>query len=166
MPTIKHMQRKRVKEGGRLGGKNNKNCQLQEAWVWPAKVTELLRPMIRGRSINVCCGLSKLGDVRVDLYPKQSTAQKADMNELPFEDDSFDTVISDPPWKIEFFKRMEPFRECIRICKLDGRIIYNCTWKPVSRYVQLEKAIIRTDNNFANVSVIWIFKKIADVPKK
>jgi hypothetical protein len=37
---------------------------------------------------------------------------------------------------------------------------------PLFKYVELEEAIIRTDNNWANVSVIWIFKKIADIPDK
>ena len=155
MGTIKHMNR----------GKINKNCQLQKVWVWPWKVTKRLKRFINGKSINVCCGISKLGDVKVDLEPQRKGIIKADMNELPFEDNSFDTVISDPPWKLNFFKRQRPFFECVRICKVGGRIIYNCTWRPISKYVELEKAILRTDNNWANISAIWIFKKIKDIPK-
>ncbi len=86
------------------------------------------------------------------------------MNKLPFGDNTFDTVISDPPWKIGFFQRQRPFFECVRVCKVGGFIIYNCTWKPISKYVKLEEQVIRTDNNWANVSVIWIFQKIADIP--
>lgn len=155
MGTIKHMSRKKV----------NKNCQLQEVWIWPQKVTENIKPMINGNSINICCGLSELGDVKIDLEPQAAGAIKGDMNNLLFKDNSFDTVISDPPWKINYFKRMRPFFECVRICKVGGRIIYNCTWRPVSKYVQLEKAILRTDNNWANVSVIWVFRKIADIQR-
>ena len=85
------------------------------------------------------------------------------MNNIPFKDNTFDTVISDPPWKIGFFQRMRPFFECVRVCKLGGRIIYNCTWKPISKCVELEEAVIRTDNNWANVSIIYVFKKIKEI---
>lgn len=145
--------------------KIRKDCKLQEVWVWDKTVEEFIKPLIKGHSINVCCGLSSLGDVKVDLEPMNKHIKKEDMRELSFKDNSFDTVISDPPWKINFFNRMRPFFECVRICKVGGRIIYNCTWRPVSKYVELEKAIIRTDNNWANVSVIWIFKKTKDIPK-
>ena len=68
-----------------------------------------------------------------------------DMIKLPFKDNTFDTVISDPPWKINFFKRMKPFFEAVRVCKIGGRIIYNCTWRPTLKCVQLQEVIIRTD---------------------
>lgn len=173
MGTISHMNRKKVSRPGEQRGKErkesrlaartktNRNCRLETVWVWPETVTEKLRPLINGCSINVCCGLSPLGDIKVDIEPRHAGVTKADMNDLPYADNSFDTVISDPPWKLEFFKRMLPFRECVRICKVDGRIIYNCIWRPVNKYVELERAILRTDNNFANVSVIWIFRKVS-----
>ena len=146
----------------------NRNCKLEKSWIWPEQVTELVSSLIIGKSINVCCGASALGDVKVDLQPLPELALKnniqiEDMNDLPFEDDSFDTVISDPPWKLPFFKRMRPFFECVRICKVGGRIIYNSYNKPVSKYVVLEKAYIRSDNNWSNCSVIWIFKKVREI---
>lgn len=150
-----------MKEGGRLSGKKriNKNCQLQEAWVWPIQIEKKIERYIKGYSINICSGMSELGDVKVDIEPARPEVIKADMNELPFPDNTFDTVISDPPWRILFFKRMKPFYEAVRICKPGGRIIYNCIWRPVSKFIKLEKAIIRSDNNWCNVSVIWIFIK-------
>ena len=59
---------------------------------------------------------------------------------------------------------MKPFFECVRVCRIGGRIIYNATWRPLSRAVELEEAVIRTDNNWSNVSVIWIFRKIKEAP--
>ena len=146
--------------------KVNKNCQLQEVWVWPSVVDDKIKQLIHGYTLNCPAGLSEIGDVKGDLEPQAEGIKQMDMTKLPFKDNTFDTVISDPPWKINFFKRMKPFFETVRVCKVGGRIIYNCTWKPVSKYVKLEKTIIRTDTNWAMVSVIWIFKKIADVPKK
>lgn len=165
MPQIESLRRKRIKEGGRLGGKINRNCLLQKSWVWPNLVTEKVRPFIQGYSLNVCAGLSELGDIRLDIDPKLPTVQKADMNALPYPDNTFDTVVSDPPWKINFFHRQRPFFEVVRVCKVGGRIIYNCTWRPISKYVKLEKVYLRTDNNWANISAIWIFKKIKEVPR-
>lgn len=136
------------------------NCKLTRSWVWDKKVNDFVKERVIGKSINICAGLSTVGDVKIDLDPKNSKIGRADMCNLPYKDEEFDTVISDPPWKIGFFQRMKPFFEAIRVCKVGGRIIYNCTWKPISRCVELEEAIIRTDNNWSNVSVIWIFKKI------
>jgi len=173
MGTITQMSRKKLprpgekkgakRKGARLASrvKTNRNCRLETVWVWPETVTEKLRPLITGCSINVCCGLSDLCGMKVDIEPRHAGVIKADMNDLPYVSNTFDTVVSDPPWKLPFFKRMLPFRECVRICKVDGRIIYNCVWKPVNKYVELERAILRTDNNFANVSVIWIFRKVS-----
>jgi hypothetical protein len=146
----------------------NRNCKLEKSWIWPEQVTDLVKSLIIGKSINVCSGASALGDVKIDLEPipelqTKNNIQIADMNKLPFEDNSFDTVISDPPWKLSFFKRMKPFFECVRICKVGGRIIYNCYWRPVSKYVELEQAYIRTDNSWSNVSVIWVFKKTKEI---
>lgn len=166
MGTIELLKRKRVKEGSHSIGKINKNCQLQESWVWPNLVTKKITSLIRGYSLNICSGLSELGDIKLDIDPRSPTVQKADMSELPFKDETFDTVISDPPWKINFFQRQRPFFEAVRVCKTGGRIIYNCVWRPVSKYVKLEKVFLRTDNNWTNISAIWIFKKIKRVPEK
>lgn len=160
MVSIESLKRKRVKEGGRLAGKINKNCQLQESWVWPNLITKKIQFLVKGYSLNVCSGLSELGDVRLDIDPKFPAVQKADMSDIPFKDETFDTIISDPPWKTNFFQRQRPFSEAVRVCKTGGRIIYNCVWRPVSKYVKLEKVFLRTDNNWANISAVWIFKKI------
>jgi len=161
---IKSLRRKKVKKGGRLaGGKINRNCQLEESWVWPIQVVDLIRPYVAGYSINICNGLSELGDVKIDLEPQSEEVVKADMNHLPFTNETFDTVISDPPWKLSFFKRQAPFFEAMRVCKTGGRIIYNCTWRPTSKYVMLERVFLRTDNNWANVSAVWMFKKIKEI---
>lgn len=139
------------------------NCKLTRSWVWDKKVNDFARERIIGHSLNMCAGLSDVGDIKLDLDPQSDKVKKAEMNNIPYPDNTFDTVISDPPWKIGFFQRMKPFFEAVRVCKLGGRIIYNCTWKPISKCVELEEAVIRTDNNWANVSVIYVFKKIKNI---
>jgi hypothetical protein len=141
------------------------NCKLSVCWVWDKSVNDFVRERVKGYSLNICAGLSPVGDVKLDLDPQKSDVGLGDMNKLAYADNTFDTVISDPPWKIGFFQRMKPFSEAVRVCKIGGIIIYNCTWKPISKCVELQEQVIKTDNNWSNVSVIWIFKKTAEVPK-
>lgn len=146
-----------------IPNKIRNNCKLASCWTWDKKVNDFVKERIVGHSLNMCAGLSPVGDVKLDLDPQNKKVGKANMNNIPYKDNTFDTVISDPPWKIGFFQRMKPFFECVRVCKLGGKIIYNCTWRPLSKCVELEESIIRTDNNWANVSVIWVFKKIKNL---
>ncbi len=135
---------------------------LKDSWVWKGTVTDFIRDKMVGRSLNVCAGLSDLGDVRVDLDPKDKAILKADMINLPFASCSFDTVIQDPPWKIGFYNRMKPFFECVRVCKVGGRIIYNAYWIPTSLAVKLTGIWIRQDKAWTNTSIISVFEKVTD----
>ena len=141
----------------------NKDTILKKSWIWNKSVEEFVKTKIKGYSLNVCSGKSSLGDVKVDLDPKDKSILKADMIKLPFKDNTFDTVIQDPPWKIGFYKRMRPFFECVRVCKVGGLIIYNAYWIPTSKYVKLKEIIVREDTSWANTSIISIFRKTKDI---
>jgi hypothetical protein len=138
--------------------------RLQRVWVWNESVTAFVKERIRGYSLNVCAGQNPLCDVNLDLDPRDRRIIKGEMRMLPFAANQFDTVVSDPPWKISYYERFRPFFECVRVCKVGGRIIYNATWIPMtpSGDAHLEDVWIRQDANFTNVSVISIFCKIAD----
>jgi len=138
----------------------NKEVILKQSWVWNKPVEDFIKEKIKGYSLNICAGLSKLGDVKIDLDPKDKSVIKSDMKKLPFPDCTFDTVISDPPWKIGYFDRWKPFFECVRVCKVGGRIIYNAYWIPWSKKVELEGIWVRQDKPFANTSIISIFKRV------
>lgn len=153
------MIEKKVKNWHRMGAKT----KLQKSWVWNQPVQEFVRSRVQGYSLNVCAGLSEIGDIKIDLDPMSESIVKADMNKLPFSDNTFDTVISDPPWKIGFYQRMTPFFECVRVCKVGGAIIYNAYWIPTSKFVELKETIIRQDMDWANTSIISIFKKTSEV---
>lgn len=132
---------------------------LKQSWVWKKTVEKFVEGHISGYSLNVCAGLSPLGDVKIDLDPKHESVMKADMNNLPFENCTFDTVISDPYWKMGFYKRPRPFFECVRVCKVGGKIIYNAYWIPDSKSVDLVVTYIRQDKPFTNTSIISVFRK-------
>ena len=139
-----------------------KDTKLQKCWVWNGTVEDFVNSRIKGHSINICAGKSSLGDVKIDLDPKDRSVNKGDMKSLPYTNNTFDTVIQDPPWKIGYYDRWKPFFECVRICKIGGNIIYNAYWLPQSDDVQLKDCYIRSDEPFTNASIIAVFRKIKD----
>ena len=143
-----------------------KETTLQKCWIWNKSVEEFVKEKIKGYSLNVCAGKSSLGDVKIDLDPKDKSILKGDMRNLKFKDNTFDTVIQDPPWKIGYYERMMPFFECVRVCKIGGMVIYNAYWIPESICVKLKEVYIRQDTKWSNASVISVFEKIKDVPLK
>jgi len=138
------------------------NTILKKCWVWNESVTNFVKDKIEGYSLNVCAGKNPLCDVNMDLDPQDKTIIKGDMRLLPFKSNTFDTVVSDPPWKISYYERFKPFFECVRVCKVGGKIIYNATWIPMtpSRDVKLIEISVRQDNDFSNASMISIFEKV------
>ena len=143
-----------------------KNTRLQQCWVWPHTVTQFVSERLTGYSLNVCAGKNPLASVNIDLDPQDRSILKGDMRALPFSSNSFDVVVSDPPWKIGYYERFRPFFECVRVCKVGGMIIYNAYWIPMtpSGDAELEETWVRQDSNFTNTSIISVFIKVADNP--
>lgn len=135
---------------------------IRESWVWNKSVEEFVASKIKGHSLNACAGESPLGDVKIDLDPHDRSVIRADMKELPFEDETFDTVIQDPPWKIGYYDRWKPFFECVRVCKVGGLVIYNAYWIPDSKQVELKETFIRQDSSFTNTSIISVFERVTN----
>ena len=133
--------------------------KLQACWVWNDTVEIFVKEHIQGYSLNVCAGKSSLGDVKIDLDPQDKSVIKGDMRHLDFPDETSDTVIQDPPWKIGFYHRMTPFFECVRVCKIGGKIIYNAYWIPESKLVYLEELWVRQDKPWTNTSIISIHRR-------
>jgi len=135
---------------------------IKDSWVWNGTVEEFVQSRIEGYSLNACAGKSPLGDVKLDLDPQDKTIIRGDMIDLPFENETFDTVIQDPPWKIGFYHRFKPFFECVRVCKVGGKIIYNAYWIPTSKAVELKEVGIRQDKAWTNTSIISVFEKVTN----
>ena len=144
----------------------NRQLMFKEAFVWEKEVEDFVRERVKGYTLNVPCGTSKIGDVRLDIDPNLSMREAYDFfkDKLPYPSNTFDTVISDPPWKIQHYFRPKLFFPLVEVCKVGGQIIYNATWIPTSKYVKLEETWIRQSSQFSNISIISIFTKIADVP--
>ena len=147
----------------------NPELRFKEAMRWERSIEEFIENYITGnvrhpdRILNAPCGKSTIGTHRLDIDSANNPTEIGDINNLPYESNFFDVVIQDPIWKINYYKRMKPFFEAVRVCQLHGIIIYNATWIPESKAVR-EVSInrIRQSAPFANVSVISIFKKISN----
>jgi len=92
-----------------------------KAFSWPKDIERFLKESIRERPLlNVCCGESLFGDVRMDKYNDYSLFAPpdviGDMEELPFENDSFGAVFSDPPWYANYKQKSANFiKDALRV---------------------------------------------------
>ena len=145
-----------------------RQLKFRPAFMWEKEIEDFVKKKMKGYTLNVPCGMSKLGDIRLDLDPDLSMREAYDFfkDKLPYSDNTFDTVISDPPWKIGHYFRPRLFFKLVEVCKIGGQIIYNATWVPTSKYTKLKECWIRQSSQFSNVSIISVFEKIADVPKE
>jgi hypothetical protein len=51
------------------------NCKLSSCWVWDKTVNDFVKDRVRGYSLNICAGLSPIGDVKIDLEPKDNSVR-------------------------------------------------------------------------------------------
>ena len=144
-----------------------RQLMFREAFLWEAEVEDFVKERMKGYTLNVPCGKSKIGDVRLDVDENLSMRGAYDFfkDEIPFEQNTFDTVISDPPWKIGHYFRPRLFFSLVEVCKVGGMIIYNAPWIPTSKFSELKETWIRQSSQFSNASIISLFKKTKDVPK-
>lgn len=133
-----------------------------KSWEWPQDITDNVEALLDpGNTLNICAGNNRLGDVKIDLDPKKNQGiLKMDMRSLEFDDETFDNVIIDPPWKLGYYQRFRPFYEAVRVTKIGGVIFYNANWIPHSDYCELINVYVRRDSHWGNVSVISHFRRI------
>jgi hypothetical protein len=138
--------------------------------LWPAQVERKIESLLVGRSLHICCGLSLLGDVRLDLNPDVSpdfVHDASNMKDL-FEDDSFDTVFADPPYNGKFQWNHDLLSELSRIAS--KRIIFQHWVIPVNARGRYKKAQEKfalgqlynwmPKSYFGRVQVISVFDRI------
>ena len=167
---------------------------LKEQWKWSADVTDYVVSHIEGRSLKICTGLTPCCDVNLDILPLadcigdfdlanysvdddgavRPTAEahhslggqfvQGDAFDVPYPDKSFDTVVSDPPWRGKSeSERRALFEECIRLVDVGGLIIYNATWLPEAEKARLRKERFRQEDDFCgNPSFLTFYRRTAD----
>jgi hypothetical protein len=106
--------------------------------LWPESIEDFLDTLLVGNSLHVCCGLSKLGNVRLDLDPNVNPDVIADAARLPFSDNSFDTVLCDPPYNGKFQWNHDVLSELSRVAS--NRIVFQHWFLPANKFGQYKKA--------------------------
>lgn len=138
-----------------------KQLALQANWIHPPDVERWLGKMAIGRTLNVCCGMSKVGEVRVDIDPNTNRTQMGDLFDLGFATRSFDTVICDPPF--QYFNR---FKWLLKLSDIaDKRIIVSSDRTNLRKTFphpdwDLRLFVVGLDNfNTLMIRLYWVFDR-------
>jgi hypothetical protein len=96
--------------------------------LWPEQVEEFLGTLLTGKSLHVCCGKSRLGDIRLDLYEPDCDV-RGDAARLPFLSESFDTVLCDPPYNGKMQWNHDMLNEMVRVAR--RRVVFQHWFMPI-----------------------------------
>ena len=106
--------------------------------LWPESIEIFLPSLFRGRTLHVCCGKSMIGDVRLDNDVNNTPDILADASMLPLNDDSFDTILCDPPYNGKFEWNHKMLEELSRVAS--SRIIFQHWFIPADKNGLYKKA--------------------------
>lgn len=107
--------------------------------LWPDSIESFLTTLLVGRTLHVCCGKSKLGDVRLDLN-EDSADIRCDASDMRGHvlDGEFDTVLCDPPYNGKFQWNHDLLAELARVAS--KRIIFQHWFIPATSKGKYKKA--------------------------
>lgn len=135
--------------------------------LWPEEITDVLKTLLISKSLHVCCGLSSLGDVRCDFDDVVDPDVVCDAASLPFADESFASVLCDPPYNGQFQWNHDLLKELSRVAA--KRIIFqhwfipadpDGLWKKWHKFQLTEAFIWQPRTYFGRVQVISVFDSI------
>ncbi len=106
--------------------------------LWNDEVHIAINKLLQGRSLHVCCGHSRMGDVWVDMNPEVKPDFIADAARLPFKNESFDTVFCDPPYNGKMQWNHDMLSELSRVAA--SRIIFQHWFIPANQNRHYKKA--------------------------
>lgn len=125
---------------------------------------QFLRAHTEGTLLQVCCGGSRLGGVRVDIDLRAPAVNVlADMIDLPFKEKSFDTVACDPLYELAYPKRIELQRELFRVAK--RRVIFKAPWIPRGAGWHLVETVLICSHTCSNVAVLCRLDSAPPAPR-
>lgn len=100
-------------------------------------------------------------DCDPELY--DGYACHGDAFDLPFDDNTFDTVVSDPPWlDMPALDRKALFNELIRVTATTGAVLYNAPWVPTHENTRRYDLRARQQQDFwGGPSLICCYRRTA-----
>lgn len=106
--------------------------------LWPGEVEAVLESLLLPSSLHVCCGKSRLGDVRLDLDEAHKPDIVADAADIPCADNEYDTVLCDPPYNGDHGWNHKLLAELARVAS--KRIIFQHWFIPAAPNGRYRKA--------------------------
>jgi len=137
--------------------------KFKKAWSWPESVEKFISLFLVSPSLHIFCGESDLGDIRVDLHTDADV--KADAFHLPFRNESFQTIVADPPWHLAYHLRPKLIREIARVLRTSGKLIWNAPWWPNSRHLKVEEVWYAKPNTYRICPIILIAVKLPNIQR-
>lgn len=139
MSTVTYKNQPAIhKTRGAVALEGNSHLYTVKKVLWPDSIQDVLQGLFVGKSLHVCCGKSLIGDIRLDLDPDNSPDILADAANIPLEDNSFDTVLCDPPYNGKFQWNHDMLCELSRVAS--KRIIFQHWFIPATPLGYYKKA--------------------------
>jgi hypothetical protein len=76
-----------------------KQRSYRKTWRFNLDEEFFIRKSLIGRSLNVCCGQSRLGTIRTDIDETHRPDLICDYFKLPYKECEFESVLFDPPFQ-------------------------------------------------------------------
>lgn len=106
--------------------------------LWPDSIQDFLITQFIGNTLHVCCGASQIGNVRLDLDIEHTPSTICDASKLCIKNDSFETVLCDPPYNGKFQWNHDLLKELSRVAS--KRIIFQHWFIPANSQGLYKKA--------------------------
>lgn len=127
------------KSNGSVPLAGTKHVYTVKKVLWPEEVEDFLKTLLIPRTLHVCCGKSKLGDVKLDLYEPTADIKCDAQNMREYvKDNEFDTVLADPPYNGDFQWNHNLLSELARVA--NKRIIFQHWFIPANSKGLYKKA--------------------------
>lgn len=126
------------------------------SWRWNHHEECLVRKWILGSSIHICCGMSKVGDIRFDIESSVKPDILGDILHNDLQSNFKDSVISDPPWNLGFTPRY--WKELKRIAKKRIIVISLSQMMEGRDWHKTHEEVIKRQNGF-QVKVLTVYDR-------
>ena len=117
---------------------------------------------VSGKTLHLCCGRSRLnGAINFDIGRYAAVDVQGDMFKLPFRSNCFDTVLSDPPYKLAYDMRPFWVQEILRVIKKrkGSKIVLKLDFIPYLKDFGLKELYVYQGARYwARVSLLLVFE--------